>query len=122
MTSGVIGSFIGTPTEVCLIRMTSDGRLSLSERRNYTNVFNALFRIFREEGLTALWRGAIPTMGRAAVVNGAQLASYSYTEATYSRIRKRVCFRLASTGTSTARLLVCLPRSKPRHELVMPRR
>ncbi|KAF8570927.1 hypothetical protein P879_04385 [Paragonimus westermani] len=80
MTSGIIGSFIGTPTEVCLIRMTSDGRLSLSERRNYTNVFNALLRIFREEGLTALWRGAVPTMGRAAVVNGAQLASYSQTK------------------------------------------
>ncbi|KAA0194218.1 Mitochondrial 2-oxoglutarate/malate carrier protein [Fasciolopsis buskii] len=27
MTSGIIGSFVGTPSEVCLIRMTSDGRL-----------------------------------------------------------------------------------------------
>ncbi|CAI2738454.1 unnamed protein product, partial [Dicrocoelium dendriticum] len=80
ITSGVVGSFIGTPSEVCLIRMTSDGRLPLGERRNYTNVFNALIRIFREEGLTALWRGAVPTMGRAAVVNGAQLASYSQTK------------------------------------------
>ncbi|OON20824.1 hypothetical protein X801_03290, partial [Opisthorchis viverrini] len=80
MTSGVLGSFVGTPSEVCLIRMTSDGRLPVAERRNYTNVFNALIRIYREEGLTALWRGAIPTMGRAAVVNGAQLASYSQTK------------------------------------------
>ena len=35
------------------------------------------FRIAREEGVTTLWRGAIPTMGRAMVVNAAQLASYS---------------------------------------------
>uniref|UniRef100_A0A183A845 UCP5 protein n=1 Tax=Echinostoma caproni TaxID=27848 RepID=A0A183A845_9TREM len=77
VSSGIIGSFVGTPSEVCLIRMTSDGRLPIGERRNYTNVFNALLRIFREEGLIALWRGAVPTMGRAAVVNGAQLASYS---------------------------------------------
>ena len=47
------------------------------QRRNYKNVFDSLFRIFREEGLLTLWRGAIPTMGRAMVVNAAQLASYS---------------------------------------------
>lgn len=31
-------------------------RLPLAERRNYTNVFNALYRICKEEGLFALWR------------------------------------------------------------------
>merc|ERR1712045_793544 len=36
-----------------------------------------ILRIFREEGLSALWRGAIPTMGRAMGGNAAQLASYS---------------------------------------------
>lgn len=43
----------------------------------YKNVFDALLRIIKEEGLLTLWRGAIPTMGRAMVVNAAQLASYS---------------------------------------------
>lgn len=43
----------------------------------YKNVFDALFRIIKEEGILTLWRGAIPTMGRAMVVNAAQLASYS---------------------------------------------
>merc|ERR1719362_1303406 len=57
--------------------MTSDGNLPADQRRNYKSVFDALIRIFREEGITALWRGAIPTMGRAMVVNAAQLASYS---------------------------------------------
>ena len=63
--------------QVALIRMTSDGNLPADQRRNYKNVFDALFRIIREEGIFTLWRGAIPTMGRAMVVNAAQLASYS---------------------------------------------
>ena len=77
MTAGACGAFVGTPAEVALIRMTSDGNLAADQRRNYKSVFDALIRIFREEGITALWRGAIPTMGRAMVVNAAQLASYS---------------------------------------------
>lgn len=77
MTAGAVGAFVGTPAEVSLIRMTSDGRLPLAERRGYKNVFDALIRITREEGITTLWRGTIPTMGRAMVVNAAQLASYS---------------------------------------------
>ena len=77
MTAGATGAFVGTPAEVALIRMTSDGNLPADQRRNYKSVFDALGRIFKEEGLFALWRGAIPTMGRAMVVNAAQLASYS---------------------------------------------
>lgn len=72
--------------------MTSDGRLPPDQRRNYKNVFNAVSRIYSEEGLFALWRGCIPTIGRklflklllkhspflgAMVVNAAQLATYS---------------------------------------------
>lgn len=77
MMAGVCGAFVGTPAEVALIRMTSDGRLPPNERRNYKSVVHALARIYSEEGLFTLWRGAIPTMGRAMVVNAAQLASYS---------------------------------------------
>lgn len=77
MAAGSAGSIIGTPAEVALIRMTADGRLPLAERRNYSGVFNALARITREEGLFTLWRGVMPTMGRAMVVNMAQLATYS---------------------------------------------
>lgn len=64
------------------IKITNDmnsnsPRLPPAERRNYSNVFNALTRIAKEEGVVTMWRGAIPTMGRAMVVNAAQLASYS---------------------------------------------
>lgn len=77
MMAGVTGSFVGNPAEISLIRMTADGKLPLDQRRNYTSVVNAISRMVREEGFLTLWRGCIPTMGRAAVVNAAQLSSYS---------------------------------------------
>ncbi|XP_071943934.1 mitochondrial 2-oxoglutarate/malate carrier protein-like [Antedon mediterranea] len=77
LTAGAIGAFVGTPAEISLIRMTSDGRLPPAERRGYTSVFNALARIVQEEGVLTLWRGCGPTIVRAMVVNAAQLASYS---------------------------------------------
>ncbi|EAW90389.1 solute carrier family 25 (mitochondrial carrier; oxoglutarate carrier), member 11, isoform CRA_a [Homo sapiens] len=80
MTAGATGAFVGTPAEVALIRMTADGRLPADQRRGYKNVFNALIRITREEGVLTLWRGCIPTMARAVVVNAAQLASYSQSK------------------------------------------
>lgn len=55
--AGATGAFVGTPAEVALVRMTADGRLPPDQRRNYSNVFNALLRISREEGITTLWRG-----------------------------------------------------------------
>lgn len=80
MTAGATGAFVGTPAEVALIRMTADGRLPPAERRGYRNVFDALVRMAREEGVLTLWRGCIPTMARAVVVNAAQLASYSQSK------------------------------------------
>ena len=79
--------------------MTSDGNLPADQRRNYKNVFDALFRIFKEEGLLTLWRGAIPTMGRAMVVNAAQLASYSQAKQL-----------ILQTGKSLSRLETYNPR------------
>jgi solute carrier family 25 oxoglutarate transporter 11 len=77
MTAGGIGSVVGTPAEVSLIRMTSDGRLPPAERRNYRHVFDALARITRDEGFFTMWRGCGPTVVRAVVLNGAQLPVYA---------------------------------------------
>ncbi|XP_076657298.1 mitochondrial 2-oxoglutarate/malate carrier protein [Halictus rubicundus] len=76
-TAGSMGAFVGTPAEVALVRMTADGRLPKDQRRNYKNVFHAFAIIVRDEGVTALWRGSVATMGRAVVVNISQLATYS---------------------------------------------
>jgi solute carrier family 25 (mitochondrial oxoglutarate transporter), member 11 len=78
--AGGVSAFIGTPAEVALIRMTADGKLPPAERRCYKNAFNALYRICKEESVSTLWKGAGPTVARAMVVNGSQLASYSQTK------------------------------------------
>ncbi|EGD77243.1 2-oxoglutarate/malate carrier protein [Salpingoeca rosetta] len=77
LTAGAVGAVVGTPAEIALIRMSSDGSRPAAERRGYTSVFNALSRIAREEGVLTLWRGCGPTVARAMVVNAAQLATYT---------------------------------------------
>lgn len=88
MLAGAVGAFIGTPAEVCLIRMTADGRLPPVERRNYKNVFNALARIINEEGITTLFRGFAPTVARGIVVNGIMLSTYSQVRYHFFHISK----------------------------------
>ncbi|XP_026670798.1 mitochondrial 2-oxoglutarate/malate carrier protein-like, partial [Ceratina calcarata] len=77
MLSGVVGAFVGTPSDVVLIRMISDIQLPPEKRRNYRNAITGVIDIGRKEGLRGLWRGAVPTMTRAAIVNGSQLGTYS---------------------------------------------
>jgi len=71
--SGGIGSFVGTPSELALVRMTADSKLPPSEQRKYKNVVDCVRRIFREEGLRNLWRGATPTVARATLLSACQL-------------------------------------------------
>jgi solute carrier family 25 oxoglutarate transporter 11 len=43
--AGFVGSLVGNPADLALIRMQADSRLPLNERRNYTSVGNAFSRI-----------------------------------------------------------------------------
>lgn len=72
-TSGAIGSFVGTPSELALVRMSADSKLPKAEQRNYKNVVDCIARIAREEGATKLWRGATPTVLRATTLSACQL-------------------------------------------------
>ncbi|CAB3404887.1 unnamed protein product [Caenorhabditis bovis] len=113
MSAGGIGSFVGTPAELALIRMTSDGRLPVEQRRNYTGVVNALTRIVKEEGVLTLWRGCTPTVMRAMVVNAAQLATYS--QAKEKLLETKLvqdgifCHFLASMLSGLATTIVSMP-------------
>jgi solute carrier family 25 (mitochondrial oxoglutarate transporter), member 11 len=74
MCSGGIGSLVGTPAELALVRMTADSKLTMVERRNYKGVGDCLSRIVQEEGIGALWRGATVTVIRAMVLSSCVLA------------------------------------------------
>lgn len=74
MTSGGIGSFVGTPSELALVRMSNDSKLPASEKRNYRGVSDCVARIAREEGVPALWTGARVTVVRAMLLSACALA------------------------------------------------
>eukprot|EP00980_Cylindrotheca_fusiformis_P013589 scaffold3481_cov115-Cylindrotheca_fusiformis.AAC.3 len=71
--SGGIGSFVGTPSEVALVRMSADSKAPPAERRNYNGVINCLTRIAKEEGPSKLWRGAAPTVARATLLSACSM-------------------------------------------------
>lgn len=84
MAAGGIASAIATPVELSMVRMYSDGAAEASKRRGYRNIFDALWRIAREEGIRGLWRGATPTVARSMVVNCVQLGTYDQAKEVFS--------------------------------------
>ena len=76
ITAGTLGSFVGNPCDLGLVRLQADMTLPPEERRNYKNFFDAFMRIAKDEGVPALWKGAVPTMLRAVSLNCAMLVTY----------------------------------------------
>ena len=75
VTSGSVGAFIGNPAELALVRMGADGKEpDPAKRRNYKHSIDCVVRVAREEGASALWNGATPTILRAATLSGTLLA------------------------------------------------
>jgi solute carrier family 25 oxoglutarate transporter 11 len=77
LSAGGLAAMIGNPADLALIRMQSDGLKPVAERVNYRSVLDALMRISRSEGITALWSGSLPTIARAMALNFGQLAFFS---------------------------------------------
>ncbi|ORX66007.1 mitochondrial carrier [Linderina pennispora] len=48
--AGAVGGVAGTPADIVLVE----------QRRNYKNAFDGLFRIAREDGVSGLFKGAVP--------------------------------------------------------------
>lgn len=92
--------------------MQADSTLPEVERRNYKNVFEAFRRIVSEEGVTACWNGAAPTIARAMSLNVAQLVTYDEAKerltAKFGKDKpKQILFAssmLSAVATSTASL------------------
>ena len=84
--AGGVASFFGNPCDLALVRMQADTVLPEAERRNYKNVVDAFMRIASEEGVTALWKGAVPTMVRAIAINMLMLVSYDTTKDYASKV------------------------------------
>lgn len=73
VTSGALASGLCNPTDVVKVRMQAQA----TGKPRYRHVFHAFSTIAAEEGVVrGLYRGVGPTMQRAAVVAGVELASY----------------------------------------------
>lgn len=97
LVSGTVAAIVGNPTDVALVRMQADKMLPLEERRNYRNVFQAIYRVGADESVAALWTGCGPTVLRAAAINASSLAVYDQTKEAVD----------AALGTSSGKVAVC---------------
>ncbi len=84
--AGAMGAVVGNPADLAMVRMQADGRLPEHLRRNYTNGLNAMFRVAKDEGVFALWRGSGPTVNRAMIVTASQMAVYDKSKNTILEI------------------------------------
>lgn len=87
LTSGGIGSFVGTPSELALVRMSNDKKLPEEKRKNYSGVGNCISRIRKEEGFPALFTGAQATVLRACLLSACAMG-----------ITSEIKMRLADSG------------------------
>ncbi|KAL9653774.1 hypothetical protein ABK040_008639 [Willaertia magna] len=71
--SGGIAAFVGCPSDLALIRMVSG-------KYTYNHVFDALYKICRDEGVARMWRGSSPTVIRAMIFNSVQLSTYAQSK------------------------------------------
>lgn len=69
MLSGAIAVSIGSPFDIALVRLQSDGMAKPADRRNYKNVADALLRTAKEEGFSALYKGVLPNILRGMSMN-----------------------------------------------------
>jgi solute carrier family 25 oxoglutarate transporter 11 len=86
MLSGSIAVCIGTPFDIALVRLQSDSMAAPEDRRNYKNVFDALIRTTKEEGVVALYKGLMPNILRGMSMNVGMLACYDQAKETVASL------------------------------------
>ena len=85
LSAGGLAAMVGNPADLALIRMQSDGLKPKESRANYRSVVDALVRISKAEGVTALWAGCFPTVVRAMALNFGQLSFFSESKSQLQR-------------------------------------
>lgn len=77
LTAGALGQFIASPTDLVKVQMQMEGRRRLEGKPpRVKNTRQAFRMILANEGFRGLYRGAVPNVQRAALVNMGDLATY----------------------------------------------
>ncbi|KAJ6827917.1 mitochondrial uncoupling protein 3 [Iris pallida] len=75
--SGVLAQIVASPADLIKVRMQADsGLLSQGLQPRYSSIFDALRKIIRTEGILGFWRGVLPNVQRAFLVNMGELTCY----------------------------------------------
>merc|ERR1712178_123715 len=80
----------------------------VEQRRNYAHVFDAIYRILKEEGVAGGWRGVGPTMSRAIVITVTQLGTNEEVKERLSQNYGMKGFSLVATSAMVASVVVCV--------------
>ncbi|XP_048481780.1 mitochondrial uncoupling protein 4 isoform X1 [Plutella xylostella] len=81
MFAGGLAQFIASPTDLVKVQMQAEGRRLLQGRPpRFKNCRDAYLKLYAEGGILGFWRGAVPNVCRAALVNVGDLAAYDYTK------------------------------------------
>lgn len=75
LTTGGLAVIVGQPTEVVKIRFQAQKRLPGAQLQ-YISTPATYRKIGYEEGIRGLWKGAMPNIGRNAVVNVSEIVCY----------------------------------------------
>lgn len=73
--AGSIGIALFNPIEVVKVRMQAD-----SQGKHYKNLRSGLKQILQSEGFSGLWKGLLPNIQRAFIVNAAELGTYDQSK------------------------------------------
>ncbi|GKV22360.1 hypothetical protein SLEP1_g32241 [Rubroshorea leprosula] len=79
--SGVIAQVVASPADLAKVRMQADScMVSKGLQPRYSGPFDALNKIVSAEGFRGLWRGVLPNVQRAFLVNMGELACYDHAK------------------------------------------
>nr|CAD7202684.1 unnamed protein product [Timema douglasi] len=77
MFSGVVAQFLANPADLVKIQMQMEGKRRLMGKPpRIASPLKAFQSIYGKAGIAGLWKGAVPNMQRAALVNLGDLAAY----------------------------------------------
>ncbi|XP_050671089.1 mitochondrial uncoupling protein 4 [Leptidea sinapis] len=81
LAAGSLAQLIASPTDLVKIQMQAEGRRILQGKPpRFSNCRQVYVMLYAESGITGFWRGAIPNVQRAALVNMGDLAAYDLTK------------------------------------------
>ncbi|XP_071483310.1 mitochondrial uncoupling protein 4-like [Diadema antillarum] len=76
-TAGAFGQFLSSPTDLVKVQMQTEGRRRLEGKPpRVKTAFKCFKQILAEGGIRGLWKGWVPNVQRAALVNMGDLTTY----------------------------------------------